>query len=46
MPLQETPILRTQRSTPVLLDTTAEPNECAIELMKEQTLRSLSITVT
>src|SRR3954449_3623522 len=32
-------------STPVLLETTAEPNECAIELMKEQTLRSLSITV-
>src|SRR3954468_21690705 len=32
-------------STPVLFDTTAEPNECAIELMKEQTLRSLSITV-
>src|SRR4030088_679989 len=33
-------------STPVLLETTAEPNECAIELMKEQTLRSLSTTVT
>jgi len=32
-------------NTPVLFETTAEPNECAIELMKEQTLRSLSITV-
>jgi hypothetical protein len=30
---------------PVLLDTIAEPNECAIELMNEQTLRSLSTTV-
>ena len=31
--------------TPVLLETIAEPKECAIELMKEQTLRSLSTTV-
>ena len=30
----------------VLLETIAEPKECAIELMKEQTLRSLSTTVT
>ena len=30
---------------PVLLETIAEPKECAIELMKEQTLRSLSTTV-
>src|SRR3954453_19307173 len=40
-----TPAPRFCSSTPVLLETTAEPNECAIELMKEQTLRSLSITV-
>ncbi len=32
-------------STPVLFDTIAEPKACAIELMKEQTLRSLSTTV-
>jgi hypothetical protein len=30
---------------PVLLDTIADPKECAIELMNEQTLRSLSTTV-
>ena len=30
---------------PVLSVTTAEPKECATELMKEQTLRSLSITL-
>ena len=28
-----------------MLETIAEPKACAIELMKEQTLRSLSITV-
>ena len=32
-------------STPVLLETIAEPKECAIELMNEQALRSLSTTV-
>src|ERR1700755_1743757 len=31
-------------STPVLLETTAESNVCAIELMQEQALRALSIT--
>jgi len=30
---------------PVLLETIADPKECATELMKEQTLRSLSITL-
>ena len=32
-------------STPVLFETIAEPKAWAIELMKEQTLRSLSTTV-
>ncbi len=39
------PPARFWNSTPLLLETMAEPKECATELMNEQTLRSLSTTV-
>src|SRR5882724_13476891 len=39
------PPARFCRRMPVLFDTIAEPKECAIELMNEQALRSLSTTV-